>query len=177
MNVFFRVVCSVAGAGAIFAAIGFGLVNDPSLGPNSMAREGQRRCELDRALSHIHQRFLVMEDLVEELVAGKRSLAEAVRKSRGLHKNDDVAMQHIRRAFGGDGDDVAFGRHLLVRVAASLRNSPRQYREVLPRLEAEFKQLYPLTNLPVADRNPLPMVPCREGCAGPSPHDPVDPGL
>ena len=101
MNVFFRVVCSVAGAGAIFAAIGSGLVNDPILGPAPMAREGERRCELDRELSRSHQRFRVMEDLVEELVASNRSLAEAVRESRGLHENDGFAMQNIRRAFGG----------------------------------------------------------------------------
>ena len=177
MKLFFRLVCILAGAGVILAAVVIWLVNDPDMGPGSVEREFERSRELDRELYRSQERFLVLEDLVAELVAGRTSLSEAVDQSRVVHRDDGVILQHIRRAFGGSSNDEALCRHLLFRVASSLRHSPRTFREVLPRLKTEFKQLYPLTKQPVVDRSPLSMEPSREGYTGSSSYDPVDPGL
>ena len=175
MNVLFAVFCGVVGAGTIVALAVAWLVNDPEIAPGSMAREGERSHQLDLALRHSNERIWRLARLTEAVVSGDVCLAAAAREDRDLH--DEGELVHLRRAFGGDSHDETFCRHMLARVATLLRHSPRQYRGVLPRLEAEFKQLYPLTNKPVVIRNPLPMESRREGCADPSAHGPVDPGF
>jgi hypothetical protein len=114
-----------------------------------------------------------MDLLVEGLVAGTRTLAEAVPETAAL-QDDAGTIDHMRFAFGGQSNDEVLARHLLVRVSSRLAHSPEQYNQVLPRLEAEFKELYPLASMPVVNRNRLWMGHHRDGGTASSSSDAAD---
>lgn len=137
-------VISVVAAGSIFATA-VAWVGD-GLDVTSMAIEGERCYELDAALCRAHERREAMDLLIECLAAGTRSLAEAVPESAALQDDGGITIGHMRYAFGGQSDHEVLARHLLIRVASRLTKWPEQYSGVLPRLEAEFRELYPLAS-------------------------------
>jgi hypothetical protein len=168
-------VVSLLAVGTIFAGSIAWLAHDLDL--ESMAREGERRYVLDIALSRSHERREALDHVVDGLVDGTVPLVVGVEESRALQGEDRAVLEHMRSAFGGESDDEVLARHLLVRVTSRLSRSPELHAQVMPRLEAEFKELYPLTNSPVVNWSHPWMGPRREGNAGPSNSTPVDPGL
>ncbi|OAI38678.1 hypothetical protein AYO40_01605 [Planctomycetaceae bacterium SCGC AG-212-D15] len=165
MNAHIRVTWSMAVVGSILTGVVVWLTNVPDLSLAVMAQEGERSRELDRALVRSRARAEGLAYLVQELAAGHQSLSAAARESRDLHEDDPSIVACLHLVFGGGSDDEALCRHLVMRVSAFLRSSPRHYREVLPRLEAEFKRRYPLAKPPTVQ--PL------EKYAAPPPFDSV----
>jgi hypothetical protein len=174
---FLRLLGCAACAVLILGVAIAGMIGDVDLGVDAIACEGERGHQLDRALFRCQARAEVIDHLIQELAAEELSLAEATQQGREAYEGDDGAVFHLRAAFGGDTDDEVFSRHLVVRVAKLLWRSPERYGQVLPRLEAELKQIYPLTKTPVVDRDSWPMQYRREGGADWSRYDSVDHGF
>lgn len=176
MKAFLHLLACAIVAGVTLAAGMAWLFSDPALRLDLIARESERSHELEEALFRCRERACVMDRLVEELSASELSLDAALQQSREVYTPDPVAIRNVRAAFGGETDNEVLCRLLIGRVAKLLRRAPGGNDRVVPRLAAEFKQLYPLAELPVIDPDDLPTRLRRQG-AEQSRYDPIDPGF
>lgn len=177
MKPFLHLAGGAAIVGFVIVVAFASLLSGATLDFESIALESDRSCELDYLLFRCHERSCTMERLVQELSADEVSLAAAVGQSSELYEGDDVTLGRLREIFGGKTDNEVLCRQLVSRVSRALRRSPQHHDKVVPRLEAELRQLYPLTTMPVVDPNSWPTGLRREGYADPSAYDSINLGL
>ncbi|HEY8506242.1 MAG TPA: hypothetical protein VIL46_16765 [Gemmataceae bacterium] len=101
-------------------------------------RERLRERELEAMYRAIDRRLRVKRELVRELIAGERTLAEVTDHFERLNRSAPVVVGAIRRYYPGRDDREKTARHVIRHAEAALADSPSRREEVRARLEEEL---------------------------------------
>ncbi len=107
--------------------------------PAGRGRDGElcvvlaRDAELDAVLSRLKERGRI----VEEIIAGRMRLEEAVARFRDLAPKDECYLQWLRDAYPAGPDEARYRQQVLAAVRAALSQDPSLAAVVLSRLEEE----------------------------------------
>jgi hypothetical protein len=154
---FFILACLVLAVAAFLR--GCFAAPDPSAPPppasaGSLQRERQRGADLDAKMEASRAQLFGRSRIARDLVDGRLTLAEAVRRLRALQAGNAVFWEGLRAYEMGDSDTERLGRHLIGRAQGILSDEPRRARTVLARLEAELEGLK-AGEAPAASRPPV----------------------
>jgi hypothetical protein len=121
----------------------------------SMAEEVARKQELDQREAAIRRRREAKAQVAAEMIAGRRSLAEAIEQFRALDREwpENHRGPRTPEDFGMSQDEWD-GRNVLDFVRRVLADRPAEAAVVADRLEKELQQL-------LAERNKRPPAPAE----------------
>lgn len=105
-----------------------------------LEQERQRERELTVRYSESERRVAVKEQVTAELIAGRRTVPEAVARFRSVLESTPVALALLRRHSPGLSEEECIGRNVIHYAAVELADAPAEERAaVLHRLEQELR--------------------------------------
>jgi hypothetical protein len=113
---------------------------DPAL---AVEQEDKRSEAMDAERAPVLRRIRATDQIVQDLIDGRLTLAEAGRRLRAEQDGNPGFWIVVRRDQPGDSDEERVYRHLLTLVSEGLPNEPARAGAVRQRLEAELRALLP----------------------------------
>ena len=110
----------------------------PDLG-QVLQQESERGARLDAERGPALRRIAALDRIVEDLIEGRLTLAEAGRRVRAGHDDDAGFWVVVRQADQGASEEELLYRHLIHLAGDSLAEEPERGRVVRLRLEAELR--------------------------------------
>ena len=131
-------------------SVGLDVLNVPALNDES-ASETEKMRDLDTESAEIRRRIEVKDAMIQNLIAGRTTLAEVAAQFLALDENRPTYMNVLRSNNPGATDEEKMARHVIDYTFPSLgKESLIQKAAVMVRLEAE---LHHLTSGPAPSSN------------------------
>jgi hypothetical protein len=107
-----------------------------------MKRHVEYGKQLDLIDQELRRHIRIKDQLIIELIAGKKTLTEVTTEFLVLNQSQAATMDVLRREYPGLTDEEKIARNVIEYATADLDHSYADQKEVvLARLEAEFEQL------------------------------------
>jgi hypothetical protein len=126
--------------------VGFGIAASAVLcdaGDISKVLSQERRAEALRGQKEaIFTRAEARQQVIDELIAGRMTLKQAVARFGELNAMEPEQMTVVRETFPGDSDEERLCRQVLGQVQVELQGRTSEADTILPRLEAEMHEQF-----------------------------------